>query len=118
MAAQRKPQSSRATATVATVSGLPLRSRWRWRWCRRICAPGAGERLRRHVPLVGAEASGEAGRVLVVPGRLDQQAAGVLVAGLGGRAALAALAGGVLADGQAEEAHQLARRAEAAEVAE
>src|SRR6266508_1286783 len=80
--------------------------------------PGARERLGRDEPLVRPDAGGEARRVLVVPGRLDEQAAGVAVAGLGERAAGAPLAGGVLADGEPEEAHQLARRGEAAEVAD
>ena len=56
--------------------------------------------------------------VVVVPGGLDQQAAGVPVAGLGDVTAVSLIAGGVLARGQAEEAHQLARRCEAAEVAD
>ncbi len=46
----------------------------------------------------------------VVPGGLDQEAAGVAVAGLGHVPARRSVAGGVLGDGQAEEAHQLAGR--------
>src|SRR2546421_4198754 len=58
--------------------------------------PGAGERLGRDESVVCSDPGREPGRVLGVPGRLDEQAAGVAVAGLGRRAALAALAGGVL----------------------
>ena len=110
MAAQRKPASSRATATVATVERLPCWVRWRWRWCRRTWAlPGALGDVGRDVRLDGGDALADAGGVLVVPGGLDQQPAGVPVAGLGDVAAVALVAGGVLAGGQAEEAHQLAR---------
>src|SRR5437773_1533182 len=89
MAAQRKPGSSGATATVATVERSPWVVWWRWRGCRRTWA------------LKGRAA-----------------AAGVARAGLGEVAAVALLAGGVLRRRQAEEAHQLARGGEAAQVAE
>ena len=52
----------------------------------------------------------------VVPGRLDEQPSGVAVAGFRDVAAVVLVPGGVLARGQAEVAHQLARVAEAAEV--
>jgi|SRR5665647_1254297 len=69
--------------------------------------PGAGERLGRDPSLVRPDARREARRVLVVPGGLDQESARVAVAGLGDRTARAPRSGGVLTDGQAEEAHQL-----------
>ena len=50
-----------------------------------------------------------AGRVLVGPGGLDQQPAGVAVAGLGDVPAVLLITGGVLAWGDAQAAHQLAR---------
>ena len=53
-----------------------------------------------------------------MPGGLHQQTPGVLVAGLGDMAAVALLAGGVLRRGEPEEAHQQARVAETAEVAD
>lgn len=43
--------------------------------------PGAGEQLGDNHSLVGPDASREERRVLVVPGSLDEQAAGVAVAG-------------------------------------
>src|SRR5215216_7555560 len=63
-------------------------------------------------------AGGEPGRVLVVPGGLDEQPAGVAVAAPGDVAAVLLVARGVLAGGEAEVAHQLARVREAAEVAD
>ena len=61
---------------------------------------------------------GAPGRVLVVPGGLDQQSAGVAVAALGDAAAVLLFARGVLARGQPEVARKLARVAEAAKVAD
>src|SRR5439155_23992623 len=81
-------------------------------------AEGAGGDVGRDVRVHGSDALADARRVLVVPGGLDQQPAGVARAGLGDVAAVALLAGGVLRRRQAEEAHQLARGGEAAQVAE
>ena len=118
-AAQRKPASSRATATVATLCGLPRsRRRW-WRRCRRcwarqaICRTWSGWpawRLR--------ERDADPGLAGVVPGGLDQQPAGVGRAGLGDRA----LASWTRRTGRAtgvspSHADELARRAEALPVA-
>lgn len=54
----------------------------------------------------------------VVPGGFDEQPAGVLVAAFGDVPAVLLVAGGVLRRGQAEVAHQLARRGEAPDVAD
>src|SRR5207244_11663028 len=81
-----------------------------------LCGPRAREDLRRDVRLELGDPLRDARRVLVVPGGLDEQPAGVCVAGFRDVPAVALLAGGVLARGQAEEAHQLARRAETPEV--
>jgi len=61
---------------------------------------------------------GEAGRVLVVPGGLNQQAPGVAITGLGDVAAVLLISGGVLTRSKPEVAHQLARLSEAAKVAD
>ena len=68
--------------------------------------------------LAASEAARDPRRPAVVPGRLDQQPAGVLAAGLGDRPAPAALAGGVLGRHDAEIAHDLRRVPEAVEVAD
>src|SRR4029079_15962907 len=81
-------------------------------------AEGALGYVGRDVRLDGGDALADAGRVLVVPGGLDQQPAGVPRAGLGDVSTVALVTGGVLAGGQAEKAHQLARGGEAPEVAE
>src|SRR5215216_6122748 len=80
--------------------------------------PGARGDGRRQVVFERFGALGAARRVLVVPGRFDEQPAGVAVAGLGDVAAVLLVARRVLRWGQAEVAHQLARMSEAAEVAD
>jgi hypothetical protein len=54
----------------------------------------------------------------VVPGGLDQQPAGVAVAGLGDGAAAILLTRGVLAGDETQEGHQASGRVEAEEVVE
>jgi hypothetical protein len=111
MAAQRKAASSRAMATVATVERLPGGEGAVAVVQAQLGAPGAGGDLRGHVVSGG-------GPVLVVPGGLDEQAAGVPVAGAGDVAAVALVAGGVLARHGPEVGGQLARVAEPVPVAD
>ena len=117
--AQQKPASSRAAATAMIVRRL-------WR-CSIRCPdvvqaplrlPGQRDDLGLAVALAAREAAGDARCAAVVPGGLDQQPAGVLAAGLGDRAAPAALAGGVLGGDDAEIAHHLRGVAEAVKVAD
>ena len=54
----------------------------------------------------------------VRPSRLDEQTPDVLVAGLGDRELPAALAGGILANSEADIAHEIAGRAKALQVAQ
>jgi len=61
---------------------------------------------------------GDAWAVAVVPGGLDEESAGVVVAGLGDVAAVALVAAGVLAGDDPQPGAQLARVAEAVEVAD
>ena len=63
------------------------------------------------------EDKGRAGVVAVVPGGLHQEAAHVDIAGLGDRAAVLSIAGGVLRRDQAEVGHEGARGSEAPHVA-
>lgn len=56
------------------------------------------------------------GLMTVVPGRLDKQASGMTVAGLGDRPASLAVGGRELGGDEAEESHQAASRVEAHEV--
>lgn len=79
-------------------------------------AIGQGDDVWRLVLAPPAQRLGDTGCMAVVPGRLHQQPADMLVAGLGDRAAILALAAGALAGDQPEIGHQGARRGEAAEV--
>src|SRR5947209_3060403 len=88
---QHHPASSRATATLA-MTGFLLRavkvshrwwSRWLPAWPRALAAgPGRGCG---QVPAGAHDGAGVAVGAPVVPGGLDQQPAGVTVAGLGDR---------------------------------
>ena len=75
-----------------------------------LCLPGAGGGL--------GSFDRSSGCVAVVPGGLDQQPAGVAVAGFGDVAAMLLLAAGVLAGRDAQPRRELARVAEAREVAD
>src|SRR3954469_7151001 len=79
--------------------------------------PGKRDDLGFAVGLAAGETARDPGRSTVMPGRLDQEPAGVLAAGLGDRTAALALAGGMLGRDDAEVAHDLRRVPEAAEVA-
>ena len=112
--AQTKPASSRAMATTIVRSSLPRLAACSSAGGGAVRRAGArdGERVlvarRRGMRVAGARAAA------VIPGRLDQQPAGVVVAGLGDRALRALSAGGVLAGDQADEAHELPRRSRSA----
>src|SRR5207247_9742895 len=80
--------------------------------------PGPGDPVRWQAFLAAAQLQGGSGAVLVGPGRLDQLGAQVPVAGLGDAAPPGPLAAGVLAWGQAAEAHELRRAGEPAPVAD
>ena len=117
--AQQKPASSRATATVTIGGALALGAQ---------PGPGAVEaplrrpadrdRGRRLAALALLERPPRAGAVAVVPGRLDQQPAGVARAGLGDRPLPAPLASRGLGRHQPDVAHQPAGAGEATEVAD
>jgi hypothetical protein len=82
-AAQRKQASSRATATVATLPGLPRAQAGVLAVEAVLGAPGDLEHVRGLALLAVSERRPGPGRAQVVPGRLDQQPAGVAGAGLG-----------------------------------
>ena len=80
--------------------------------------PGDFDHARVLAALPHADLVGDARGTPVVPGRLDEQTAGMLGAGLGDRTLAALVAGGVLAGDDAEVAGEQARMLEAGEVAD
>src|SRR4029077_13454779 len=81
-------------------------------------APGDRADLGRLSFLTHLQVAADAGWVAVIPGRLDEDAANVTVAGLCDRAEASLGTGGVLGGHQPQVSHQLARMREAPEVAE
>ena len=117
--AQQKPARWRATATATSVLRFP---RWVSRRCQmwwRRCWAFQEIAIRRRAGLVGgAGAWALAGRAAVVPGRFDEEPAGVAGAGLGDRALPSLLAGAVLGGDEPEVVHQLRGVLETGEVAD
>src|SRR5204863_8784910 len=80
--------------------------------------PGEREHVRALAGLARLERAAAAGWAAVVPGRLDEQSAGVAAAGLGDLALAAAFAGAVFRRDEAEVAHHPRGAREALPVAD
>src|SRR6266516_1702943 len=83
-----------------------------------LAAPGALDHGRVLAALAAGELVADGRPPAGVPGRFDQQPAGVAVADLGDRPLPALLAGGALRGDEPDEGHQLLGRLEAVEVAD
>src|SRR5579863_4428374 len=83
-----------------------------------LCAPGDGADLRGLSLLTQLQGSADAGREAVIPGRLDQDAPHVSIAGLGDRPKPALRTARVLGGNQSQIAHQFAWMRKAPEVSE
>src|SRR3954453_7324601 len=105
-----RDRDDRATLAALGVEALPGAVEPALRW-----PADRGHRLRLSA-LTAREFAPDPGRPAVVPGRLDQQPAGVLPAGLRDRAEPPLVAGGVLRRHHPEVAHQLPGATEAIEV--
>ena len=102
---QHQPASSRATATATIVERFPRSPSSRCqRRCRRRAATSARAQTAAGCPARRAEQRlALAQRAAVVPSRLDEQPAGVLISGLRDRALPTAAAGRLLGDDEAQK---------------
>src|SRR5450756_1092477 len=117
--AQTKPANSRATPAAILLECLPRALMRCQRLWRRSCAcSGAGDDAGRLTGLAARQMRGASRPATLVVGRLDQQPAGVVVAGLGDRALPASLTRGGLRGNQAQVGHERGRSLETGEVAD
>ncbi len=117
--AQTKPASSRATLAAILLECLPRAPMRCQRLWRRSCACSrAGHDGGRLTGLTARQMRGARRPATLVVGRLDQQPAGVVVAGPSDRALPASLTRGGLGGHEAQVGHEGGRRLETREVAD